>query len=150
MTHPTRTRTSWLSKLFGRGPRKPIRRAPQRLLGVEYLEDRVVPATQFDFGGLRFVASNDFLVDPDGDYYAHEGTVQIGYTPAANESFLCLSRPPSSGTTRGRCSCTTFPTRTSSNCTTPRSNCCPRAGTPCRSRSTTGTPWTARRSPSPT
>ena len=87
MPYATRS-SSWLSKLFGRGPRTPIRRPPR--LAFERLEDRVVPVTQVDYGGLRFVASNDFLVDSDGDFYAKNGTVSIGYTPAAAEAFRPL------------------------------------------------------------
>src|SRR5262245_61832650 len=94
MTHPTRTRTRtpWLSKLFGRRPRTPIRRAPQTRLGVECLEDRLVPANLIDLDGLRFMAyhgnsSIDFTENVDhtnGTQYfvGNEGdSVSVGFAP---------------------------------------------------------------------
>ncbi|MBX9623119.1 MAG: FG-GAP-like repeat-containing protein, partial [Gemmataceae bacterium] len=91
MTIPTR-RPSWVRRVFGRSPAAPLRR-PRRL-GCERLEDRVNPAdpvvTQVDYGGLRFVASSNFVADANGDYSADEGTVSIGYTPAAAEAFRPL------------------------------------------------------------
>src|SRR5262245_49095030 len=98
MTHQTRARSSWLSKLFGRGPRKPIRRAPRRLLGLEFLEDRVVPVTQIDVvtpsgGALRFLASTDFTEEPGGTVFGvgNDGdTVAVGFVPAAGQTFAPL------------------------------------------------------------
>ena len=46
-----------------------------RRLSLECLEERVLPATQIDFGGLRFVAPNGFSPNGDGDQTASTGIV---------------------------------------------------------------------------
>src|SRR5262249_775351 len=91
-------RSSWLSKLFGRGPRKPIRRAPQRPLGLEYLEDRVVPTNMIDVqstsgAALRFLAKTDFTEDSTGTVFSvgTEGDpVEVGFVPGDGETFQPL------------------------------------------------------------
>ena len=91
-------RLSWLSPLFGRGPRTPIRRAPKKLLGFESLEDRIVPVTQVDLGGLRFLASADFDFDSGtGQFSLFEPGeyITVGFTPALSFGAAFGSAPAS-------------------------------------------------------
>jgi hypothetical protein len=46
--------------------------------------------SQFDYGGLRFVASAGFQPSATGDLFANAGYVSIGYKPAAKENFKPL------------------------------------------------------------
>ncbi|MBA4067657.1 MAG: hypothetical protein C0501_28925 [Isosphaera sp.] len=78
-----------LRKWFPR-PTRPIRKTPvwRPRLGVEALEDRVVPATQ-QLGALLFSAA-DFTYDPVEDTYTAVGTVGVGLAPTAGEQFTQL------------------------------------------------------------
>ena len=70
-------------------PTRPVRtRRPG--LRFEPLEDRLTPVTSVDYGGLRFLASDDFGKDAEGDFFAETGTVSVGYTPATTEAFVPL------------------------------------------------------------
>jgi hypothetical protein len=71
-------------------PTRPIRKTPawRPRLGLEALEDRVVPATQ-QLGALLFSAA-DFTYDPVDDTYTAVGTVGLGLAPTGGEEFAPL------------------------------------------------------------
>jgi hypothetical protein len=84
--------SGWFSPSFWcqRRPRKHFcRRQPWRL-ALELLEDRLVPTTDLDVGGLHFYAPDGFE-EASGDYFVKTGTVSIGYTKAGiNDPFKAL------------------------------------------------------------
>ncbi len=88
-----------LTRWFRRSARqakktKPAQARVGRRLSLECLEVRVVPTgptpPPIDFGGLRFLASDGFTQQNNGDQLAATGSISIGYTPAATEDFRPL------------------------------------------------------------
>ena len=82
-----------LRKCFPR-PTRPTRKTPawRPRLGLEPLEDRVVPATQ-QLGSLLFSAA-DFTYDPAEDTYTAVGTVGLGLAPPGARSSPSSSPSP--------------------------------------------------------
>jgi hypothetical protein len=82
-------------RLSGRRRYPTDRRRPYRpRLALEPLEDRVVPSNtpMVDIGQLRFVAVSPATFETtDGHTYtAEQGSVKLGYKPAANQAFVPL------------------------------------------------------------